>query len=63
MQWSAHSSLCEGFPSFPPQNAQLYLDVQGNEALSKAFERSKEFGQQSDRMTQIASEARTLADK
>ncbi|XP_050698804.1 laminin subunit gamma-1-like isoform X2 [Eriocheir sinensis] len=45
------------------RNAQLYLDVQGNEALTKAIERSKEFGQQSDRMTQIASEARTLADR
>lgn len=45
------------------RNAQLYLDVQGNEALRRALESSEGFGQQSERMTQIASEARTLADK
>uniref|UniRef100_A0A0P4W2M2 Laminin subunit gamma-1 n=1 Tax=Scylla olivacea TaxID=85551 RepID=A0A0P4W2M2_SCYOL len=45
------------------RNAQLYLDVQGNEALSRALASSEGFGQQSERMTQIASEARTLADK
>ncbi|XP_069998126.1 laminin subunit gamma-1 isoform X4 [Penaeus vannamei] len=44
-------------------NAQIYLDVQGNDALSKAFDRSNQFGQQSERMSKIAREARLLADE
>ncbi|XP_071512701.1 laminin subunit gamma-1 isoform X2 [Panulirus ornatus] len=43
-------------------DAQLYLDVQGNDALAKALDRSNQFGQQSARMSQIAREARLLAD-
>ncbi|KAK8729191.1 hypothetical protein OTU49_008671 [Cherax quadricarinatus] len=45
------------------QNAQVYLDVQGNDALGKAFDRSNQFGQQSARMSEIAREARLLADE
>ncbi|KAG7171849.1 Laminin subunit gamma-1-like 1 [Homarus americanus] len=44
------------------QNAQIYLDVQGNDALNKAFDRSNQFGQQSALMSDIAREARSLAD-
>ncbi|XP_069161690.1 laminin subunit gamma-1 isoform X3 [Procambarus clarkii] len=44
-------------------NAQVYLDVQGNDALSTAFDRSNQFGQQSARMSEIAREARLLADE
>ncbi|XP_066981652.1 laminin subunit gamma-1 isoform X2 [Macrobrachium rosenbergii] len=44
-------------------NAQIYLDVQGMDALNKAVDRSNQFGQQSARMSEIAREARLLADE
>ncbi|KAB7502509.1 Laminin subunit gamma-1 [Armadillidium nasatum] len=45
------------------RDAQIYLDVEGNRALDKAVDRSNQFGQQSARMSEIAREARQLADK
>ncbi|XP_059094696.1 laminin subunit gamma-1-like isoform X3 [Tigriopus californicus] len=42
--------------------AQRQLDTQGQEALRRAQERSKKFGEESEKMTAIAREARTLAD-
>lgn len=42
--------------------AQRQLDIQGREALRRAQERSKKFGEESEKMTAIAREARTLAD-
>lgn len=44
-------------------SAQKILDVEGRNALAKASERSKKFGQQSERMTEIAKQARTLAER
>ena len=44
-------------------SAQKVLDHEGQNALSKASERSKKFGQQSERMTEIAKQARLLANK
>uniref|UniRef100_T1IVA6 Laminin subunit gamma-1 n=1 Tax=Strigamia maritima TaxID=126957 RepID=T1IVA6_STRMM len=44
-------------------NAQKNVREDGAVALEKAKERSEKFGQQSDRMSQIASEARTEADR
>jgi coxsackievirus/adenovirus receptor len=43
--------------------ARRVLDTDGMGALDKARERSKRFGQQNERMTVIAHEARLLADK
>ncbi|CAM1303920.1 LAMC3 (predicted), partial [Pycnogonum litorale] len=44
-------------------NARRYLETNGLDALMKARERSEKFGQQSDRMSEIAREARHLADQ
>ncbi|KAK3862970.1 hypothetical protein Pcinc_031206 [Petrolisthes cinctipes] len=44
-------------------NAQAYLDIQGNDALDRAIDRSNQFGQQSARMSEIAREARLLAER
>lgn len=43
-------------------NALDSLQTEGKDALEKARQRAKEYGQQSDRMTAIAHEARQLAD-
>jgi len=43
--------------------ARRVLDSDGMSALEKARERSRKFGQQSDRMSQISLQARTLADQ
>ena len=45
------------------RDAEIYLDVQGTTALNTARDRSNQFGIQSARMSQIAREARQLADK
>lgn len=42
---------------------QSTLDAQGKAALENAWKRAQIAGQQSDRMTEIAHEARELADK
>ncbi|CAL4069011.1 unnamed protein product [Meganyctiphanes norvegica] len=44
------------------RNSQVYLDIQGKNALHKAMDRSNQFGQQSDQMSEIARQARMLAD-
>ncbi|KAG1663944.1 Laminin subunit gamma-1 [Nymphon striatum] len=44
-------------------NAKSYLETEGTDALIKAKERSEKFGQQSNRMSEIAREARQLADQ
>lgn len=43
--------------------ARKFLETEGLSALEKAVERSEKFGQQSERMSEIAREARTLADE
>ena len=45
------------------QNAQKMLENDGREALRKAEERSKKFGEESERMSAIAREARRLAEQ
>lgn len=45
------------------QGAKRVLEVEGWSALEKARERSKKFGQQSERMSEIARQARQMADK
>jgi len=40
-----------------------YVQTDGSAALKKAMERSEEFGQQSSKMSEIAREARALAEK
>ena len=45
------------------QNAQKLLENDGREALRKAEERSKKFGEESEKMSAIAREARTLAEQ
>lgn len=45
------------------KEASDYLQTDGYSALEKAQERSKQFGQQSDQMSEIAREARVLAEK
>ena len=47
----------------PQQNAQKQLENQGRDALRKAQERSKKFGEESEKMSAIAREARTLAEQ
>lgn len=43
--------------------ARRYLETEGQSALAKAKQRSDKFGQQSERMSEIAREARTIADR
>lgn len=45
------------------QSAQKQLETQGREALRRAQERSKKFGEESSKMSAIAREARTLAER
>ena len=45
------------------QNAQKLLENDGREALRKAEERSKKFGEESEKMSAIAREARRLAEQ
>lgn len=45
------------------KDAQRYLDTNGRDALKKAQDQANQFGQQSDRMTQISREARAEADR
>ena len=45
------------------QRAQKELETQGRDALRRAEERSKKFGEESERMSAIAREARTLAEQ
>lgn len=45
------------------QRAAINLDVEGNKAYNLAVNRSKEYGEQSARMTQLSVEARQEADK
>jgi len=40
-----------------------YVQTDGSAALKKAMERSEEFGQHSSNMSEIAREARALAEK
>uniref|UniRef100_A0A6A7FTH6 Laminin subunit gamma-1-like isoform X1 n=3 Tax=Hirondellea gigas TaxID=1518452 RepID=A0A6A7FTH6_9CRUS len=44
------------------RESETYLEVQGNAALNTAMARSTEFGQQSARMSQLARNARQMAD-
>ncbi|XP_014222768.1 laminin subunit gamma-1 isoform X2 [Trichogramma pretiosum] len=44
------------------QEAQDYLETEGNSALEDARRRAEQVGQQNQQMTQIAQEARTVAD-
>ncbi|XP_035213490.1 laminin subunit gamma-1-like [Stegodyphus dumicola] len=44
-------------------SARKYLETEGYSALEKAIEKSEKFGQQSERMSEIAREARHLADE
>lgn len=44
-------------------NSRKFLDNQGVYALQKAWERSSKFSRQSDRLTEIAKEARHLSDE
>lgn len=43
--------------------ARKYLDVQGRDAYNSALDRKDRLGQQSDRLSEIAREARQLADQ
>jgi coxsackievirus/adenovirus receptor len=45
------------------QTAQRQLETQGREALRRAQERSKKFGEESEKMSAIAREARTMAEQ
>ena len=45
------------------QAAKDLLDNQGRDALRKAQERSRKFGEESEKMSNIAREARTLAEQ
>lgn len=45
------------------QSAQSLLDNQGQDALRTAEERSKKFGEESQKMSAIAREARLLAEQ
>ena len=45
------------------QAAKELLDNQGRDALRKAQERSRKFGEESEKMSNIAREARTLAEQ
>jgi hypothetical protein len=40
-----------------------YVQTDGSAALKKAIERSEQFGQTSSKMSEIAREARALAEK
>lgn len=44
-------------------NARKYLETEGLSALEKAIDRSEKSGQQSEKMSEIAREARQLADE
>ena len=44
------------------ETAQSYLETEGTEALQRAVERSLKFGQQSERMSQTARDARLAAE-
>ena len=45
------------------KSGQRYLEAEGADALTRAIQRSEKFGQQSERMSQIARDARQAADK
>ena len=45
------------------KSAQRYLETEGADALQRAIKRSEKFGQQSERMSQIARDARQAADQ
>ena len=45
------------------QAAEDLLTNQGRDALRKAQERSRKFGEESEKMSSIAREARTLAEQ
>ena len=45
------------------KQSQRYLETDGAEALNRAIQKSKKFGQQSEQMSTIAREAREAADK
>lgn len=45
------------------QNAEIYIDTDGQDALQKAKEAQDKLGLQSNRMTEIAKEARELAEQ
>jgi glucan biosynthesis protein len=45
------------------QDTMDYVQTDGSAALKKAMERSEEFGQHSSKMSEIAREARALAEK
>ena len=45
------------------KSAKSQMDVKGREALRKAQERAKKFGEGSEKMTQIAAEARKLVEQ
>lgn len=44
-------------------SARKYLDVQGRDAYNSALDRKDRLGQQSKRLSEIAREARQLADQ
>ena len=44
------------------KTTQRYLETEGAEALQRAIERSEKFGQQSERMSQTARDARVAVD-
>ena len=45
------------------KSAQRYLETEGADALQRAIQRSDKFGQQSERMSEIARDSRTAADQ
>jgi hypothetical protein len=50
-------------PVYLLQDTMDYVQTDGAAALKKAMERSEEFGQHSSKMSEIAREARALAEK
>jgi len=45
------------------KNAQRFLDTEGQEALERALEKATEYGQQSNLVSEMATQARRLADE
>ncbi|CAN8019241.1 unnamed protein product, partial [Ixodes persulcatus] len=65
--WAAQSNLSQAEASVERMGTTLaqahrFLEDEGQHALRKALERSHRFGQQSEMMSQIARDARQLAD-
>lgn len=66
--WAAQSNLSQAEASVERMGTTLaqahrFLEDEGQHALRRALERSHRFGQQSEMMSQIARDARQLADR